>query len=184
MECRGHDAARLNSVDHAHGGDKDVVDMVEEQHGKNKIVVSFNCETLKSDKAAEEHIIKFLPNALGATTHGHMLHGKGLDYSTHAYDNLDVLFHDVGNNTLAAPHVIGSTLLGLLNTSAAAFDNSMASQLVNMVYSEVAASLGSYMLLGTLLISTVVSHMSDVLDKLCKNFSGLRTSLFFERVVM
>lgn len=45
--------------------EKDVVDMVDQQHGKNKIVVSFNCETLKSDKAAEEHISKFLPKLAG-----------------------------------------------------------------------------------------------------------------------
>lgn len=45
--------------------EKDVVDMVDEQHGKNKIVVSFNCETLKSDKAAEDHISKFLPKLAG-----------------------------------------------------------------------------------------------------------------------
>ena len=45
--------------------EKDVVDMVDQQHGKSKIVVSFNCETLKSDKAAEEHISKFLPKLAG-----------------------------------------------------------------------------------------------------------------------
>ncbi|XP_050383189.1 uncharacterized protein LOC126799972 isoform X1 [Argentina anserina] len=65
VECRGHDAARLNSIDHAHGWEKDVVDLVDEQHGKNKIMVSFNCETLKSDEAAEEHISKFLPKLAG-----------------------------------------------------------------------------------------------------------------------
>ncbi|XP_070673707.1 uncharacterized protein, partial [Malus domestica] len=46
VECRGHDAARLQSIDHAHGWEEDVVDLVEEQHGKNKVLVSFNCETI------------------------------------------------------------------------------------------------------------------------------------------
>ncbi|RXH69234.1 hypothetical protein DVH24_037018 [Malus domestica] len=41
VECRGHDAARLPSIDHAHGWEEDVVDLVEEQHGKNKVLVSF-----------------------------------------------------------------------------------------------------------------------------------------------
>ncbi|XP_030482550.2 uncharacterized protein LOC115699338 isoform X1 [Cannabis sativa] len=65
VECRGHDAARLSSIDHAHGWEKDVVGMVEEKHGKNKIVVSFNCETLKAEKAAEDHIRNFMPKLAG-----------------------------------------------------------------------------------------------------------------------
>ncbi|XP_068336121.1 uncharacterized protein [Pyrus communis] len=65
VECRGHDAARLQSIDHAHGWEEDVVDLVEDQHGKNKVLVSFNCETLKSDAAAEDHIRKFLPKLAG-----------------------------------------------------------------------------------------------------------------------
>ncbi|KAF4385617.1 hypothetical protein F8388_010173 [Cannabis sativa] len=39
--------------------------MVEEKHGKNKIVVSFNCETLKAEKAAEDHIRNFMPKLAG-----------------------------------------------------------------------------------------------------------------------
>ncbi|KAI5340860.1 PREDICTED: AT3G29280 [Prunus dulcis] len=65
VECRGHDAARLQSIDHAHGWEEDVVDLVEEQHGKDKLLVSFNCETLKSDKAAEDHIKQFMPKLAG-----------------------------------------------------------------------------------------------------------------------
>lgn len=45
--------------------EEDVVDLVEDQHGKNKVLVSFNCETLKSDAAAEDHIRKFLPKLAG-----------------------------------------------------------------------------------------------------------------------
>lgn len=45
--------------------EKDVVDMVEEKEGKKKILVSFECETLKSDKAAEEHIKQFMPKLSG-----------------------------------------------------------------------------------------------------------------------
>ncbi|MFQ6630537.1 hypothetical protein Gotur_009991, partial [Gossypium turneri] len=65
VECRGHDAARFHNINHAHGWEKDVVDMVEEKEGKKKILVSFECETLKSDKAAEEHIKQFMPKLSG-----------------------------------------------------------------------------------------------------------------------
>lgn len=36
--------------------------MVEQTHGKDKISISFECETLKAENAAEEHIKKFIPN--------------------------------------------------------------------------------------------------------------------------
>ncbi|XP_008785951.2 uncharacterized protein LOC103704452 [Phoenix dactylifera] len=65
VECRGHDAARLQNIDHVHGWENDVVDMVEQKHGKQKISVSFNCETLKAENAAEEHIRKYMPNLAG-----------------------------------------------------------------------------------------------------------------------
>lgn len=39
--------------------------MVEEKHGKKKIHISFECETLKADKAAEDHIKKFMPKLAG-----------------------------------------------------------------------------------------------------------------------
>ncbi|XP_043713116.1 uncharacterized protein LOC122661695 isoform X1 [Telopea speciosissima] len=65
VECRGHDAARFHNVDNAHGWEKDVVGMVEEKHGKTKITVSFECETLKADKAAQDHIRQFMPNLVG-----------------------------------------------------------------------------------------------------------------------
>ncbi|KAG6742935.1 hypothetical protein POTOM_053879 [Populus tomentosa] len=39
--------------------------MVEEKHGKKKIHVSFECETLKADKAAEDHIKQFMPKLAG-----------------------------------------------------------------------------------------------------------------------
>ncbi|KAJ7974340.1 Imidazole glycerol phosphate synthase subunit HisH [Quillaja saponaria] len=65
VECKGHDAARLHSIEHAHGWEKDVVGMIEEKHGKNKILVSFECETLKAEKAAEDHIRQFMPKLAG-----------------------------------------------------------------------------------------------------------------------
>ncbi|XP_042970600.1 uncharacterized protein LOC122303094 isoform X3 [Carya illinoinensis] len=65
VECRGHDAARFHSIDHAHGWENDVVGMVEHKDGKNKILVSFACETLKAEKAAEEHIRQFMPKLAG-----------------------------------------------------------------------------------------------------------------------
>lgn len=39
--------------------------MVEEKHGKNKIMISFDCETLKAEKAAEDHIKHFMPKLAG-----------------------------------------------------------------------------------------------------------------------
>lgn len=65
VECRGHDAARFQNANHAHGWEKDVTGLVEQMQGKRKISVSFECETLKADKAAEEHIKQFMPNIAG-----------------------------------------------------------------------------------------------------------------------
>ncbi|KAD7479479.1 hypothetical protein R6Q59_008306 [Mikania micrantha] len=65
VERRGHDAARFCNVDHAHGWEKDVVNLVDQKHQKNKIKISFECETLKADEAAEEHIRRFMPKLTG-----------------------------------------------------------------------------------------------------------------------
>ncbi|KAF9663787.1 hypothetical protein SADUNF_Sadunf17G0088300 [Salix dunnii] len=65
VECKGHDAARFHNIDQAHGWEKDTVGMVEEKHGKKKIHISFECETLKADKAAEDHIKQFMPKLAG-----------------------------------------------------------------------------------------------------------------------
>nr|XP_043634796.1 uncharacterized protein LOC122605902 [Erigeron canadensis] len=65
VERRGHDAARLCNVEHAHGWEKDVVTLVDQKHRKSKIVISFECETLKADETAEEHIKRFMPNLTG-----------------------------------------------------------------------------------------------------------------------
>ncbi|KAH7652405.1 PurM-like C-terminal domain-containing protein [Dioscorea alata] len=65
VECRGHDAARFQNIDHAHGWEADVVGVVEQKHGKQKVSVSFECETLKAEDAAEEHIRKYMPNVAG-----------------------------------------------------------------------------------------------------------------------
>ncbi|OVA00750.1 hypothetical protein BVC80_9083g39 [Macleaya cordata] len=65
VECRGHDAARFQNIDQAHGWEKDVVGMVEQKHAVHKISVTFECETLKADKAAEDHIRQFMPNLAG-----------------------------------------------------------------------------------------------------------------------
>ena len=53
--------------------EKDVVGMVEQKHGKNKIVVSFECETLKADRAAEDHIRQFMPKLAGLEAVGKLL---------------------------------------------------------------------------------------------------------------
>lgn len=39
--------------------------MVEHKDGKKKILVSFACETLKAENAAEEHIRQFMPKLAG-----------------------------------------------------------------------------------------------------------------------
>lgn len=39
--------------------------MVENKHGKNEIMVSFECQMLKSEKAAEDHIRQFMPKLVG-----------------------------------------------------------------------------------------------------------------------
>ncbi|KAL5153065.1 hypothetical protein HKD37_19G052676 [Glycine soja] len=65
VECKGHDAARFHSIDHAHGWDKDITGMIEPKDGKKRISVSFECETLKAEKAAEDHIRKFMPKLAG-----------------------------------------------------------------------------------------------------------------------
>lgn len=44
---------------------KDVVGMLEEKRENDQVSVSFECETLKADKAAEEHIRKFMPKLVG-----------------------------------------------------------------------------------------------------------------------
>lgn len=43
----------------------DIVGLVEKKHGNRKFSLSFECETLKADKAAEEHISKYMPNLKG-----------------------------------------------------------------------------------------------------------------------
>ncbi|CAN6295711.1 unnamed protein product, partial [Urochloa humidicola] len=61
VECRGHDAARLQNIDHLHGWEDDIVGLVEKEHGNQKVLLSFECETLKADKDTEDHIIKYMP---------------------------------------------------------------------------------------------------------------------------
>lgn len=39
--------------------------MIEPKDGKKRISVSFECETLKAGKAAEDHIRKFMPKLAG-----------------------------------------------------------------------------------------------------------------------
>ncbi|XP_027359288.1 uncharacterized protein LOC113867962 [Abrus precatorius] len=65
VERKGHDAARFHSIDHAHGWEKDVTGMIGQTDGKKRILVSFECETLKAEKAAEDHIRKFMPKLAG-----------------------------------------------------------------------------------------------------------------------
>lgn len=50
--------------------ENDVVGMVEQRDGKNKILVSFACETLKAEKAAEDHIRQFMPKLAGLNAVG------------------------------------------------------------------------------------------------------------------
>src|SRR5688500_13518471 len=43
----------------------DVTKEVEQKQAKNKITVSFECQSLKADKAAEDHIKQFMPKLMG-----------------------------------------------------------------------------------------------------------------------
>lgn len=48
--------------------------MIEEKHGKRKVSVRFECETLKSDEAAEDHLRKFMPKLVGMDAVGNSFH--------------------------------------------------------------------------------------------------------------
>ncbi|ERM99889.1 hypothetical protein AMTRI_Chr10g225350 [Amborella trichopoda] len=82
VECRGHDAARFRNVDHAHGWEEDVIGIVEKKEEKDEISVYFDCETLKSDEAAEDHIKKFMPKLVGldAVVNIGTMRIEGLDF--------------------------------------------------------------------------------------------------------
>lgn len=43
----------------------DVTNEVEQKQKKSKIIISFECETLKAGAAAEEHIRQFMPKLAG-----------------------------------------------------------------------------------------------------------------------
>ena len=43
----------------------DIVGLVKKEHGNEKVFLSFECETLKADKDAEDHIAKYMPNLCG-----------------------------------------------------------------------------------------------------------------------
>ncbi|KAJ8439049.1 hypothetical protein Cgig2_014469 [Carnegiea gigantea] len=45
--------------------ENDIVNEIEHKQTRNKILVSFECESLKADKAAEDHIRKFIPKLAG-----------------------------------------------------------------------------------------------------------------------
>lgn len=45
--------------------EEDVVSLVKRKHGKNQVAISFECQTLKSEQAAEEHIRQFIPKLAG-----------------------------------------------------------------------------------------------------------------------
>ncbi|XP_009629911.1 uncharacterized protein [Nicotiana tomentosiformis] len=91
VECRGHDAARIHNVDHAHGWEDDVVNMVDQKDQKHKILVSFECETLKAGKAAEDHINKFMPKLAGidAVVNVGKMSIVGLDFTDETGDGDD-----------------------------------------------------------------------------------------------
>ncbi|GAV65714.1 hypothetical protein CFOL_v3_09228 [Cephalotus follicularis] len=103
VECKGHDAARIHNVDHAHGWEKDVVGMVEEKQGKNKILVSFECETLKAEKAAEDHIRLYMPKLVGqdaAVVNVGRMSISGLNFDAEEDDlkqNIESVYYDSGN---------------------------------------------------------------------------------------
>lgn len=46
--------------------------LLEEKHQKQNILVSFECETLKAEKEAEDHINKFMPKLAGMDAVGEL----------------------------------------------------------------------------------------------------------------
>lgn len=48
--------------------------MVEQKDAKSKILVTFECETLKADKEAEDHIKRFMPKLAGLNAVGMCYH--------------------------------------------------------------------------------------------------------------
>ncbi|GAB4827350.1 hypothetical protein Ancab_034237 [Ancistrocladus abbreviatus] len=88
VECKGHDAARFHNIDHAHGWENAVVNEVEQKHQKNRIMVSFVCETLKADQAAEDHVRQFMPKLAGmdAVVNVGEMTIKGLDFEAEGSD--------------------------------------------------------------------------------------------------
>lgn len=92
VECRGHDAARMCNVEHAHGWENDVVGMVEEEDKKHRILVSFDCETLKAEKEAADHIEKFMPKLIGvdAVVNIGPMKITGLDFEAEAENKLEL----------------------------------------------------------------------------------------------
>ncbi|XP_045817096.1 uncharacterized protein LOC123910093 [Trifolium pratense] len=83
VECKGHDAAWFCSIEHAHGCDKEITGMVEQNDGKKRMTVFLECEILKAENAAADYIRQlFMPKLAGM--HGGVNTGKmtifGLDF--------------------------------------------------------------------------------------------------------
>ncbi|XP_048494435.2 uncharacterized protein LOC104887273 isoform X4 [Beta vulgaris subsp. vulgaris] len=71
-----------------HGTDSwgnDVTNEVEQKQKKSKIIISFECETLKAGAAAEEHIRQFMPKLAGmdAVVNTGKMTIKGLNFHEH-----------------------------------------------------------------------------------------------------
>ncbi|KAL2898649.1 Pyridoxal phosphate homeostasis protein [Bienertia sinuspersici] len=86
VECKGHDAASWGN---------DVSNEVEKKQTKSKVVVSFECEELKADKAAEDHIRQFMPKLVGmdAVVNTGKMTIMGLDFNDdddETEDELDI----------------------------------------------------------------------------------------------
>ncbi|KAG0609388.1 hypothetical protein M758_8G180500 [Ceratodon purpureus] len=67
VERKGEDAARLSTTCDLHGWDEEVVVEANKRHrsGDASPVITFECETLKADTEAEDHIKKFMPSLVG-----------------------------------------------------------------------------------------------------------------------
>ncbi|KAK6913317.1 hypothetical protein RJ641_022918, partial [Dillenia turbinata] len=81
VECKGHDAARFHNIEHSHGQEYKLspsqlyVTCVTagrkmlwgwlSKGARREILVSFECETLKADKTAEDHIKEYMPELAG-----------------------------------------------------------------------------------------------------------------------
>lgn len=85
VECRGHDAARFRNATDVHGWEEEVMQDLESKANNGCVPnVKFECEVLKADEDAEEHIRRYLPALSGreAVVNVGPMEIEGLNFET------------------------------------------------------------------------------------------------------